>query len=123
MPCRGPLPPPLPAFRLRQAPPFTHTGVDIAGPIVGKSTIGTGSGKTWIVLYTCCVTRAIHLDIVPDMTTATFIRSLKRFSARRGLPKAFVSDNGKTFKGAAQVIAEILEDKRLEQHLAGVRVK
>ena len=76
-----------------------------------------------IALYTCCVTRAIHLDIVPEMTTSAFIRSLKQFSARRGLPKAFVSDNGKTFTGAARVIGEILNDKRLEQHLSGVGVE
>ena len=123
LPCRGLPPPPLPSFRLRQSPPFTHTGVDFAGPLLVKSTIGTGSGKAWIALYTCCVTRAIHLDIVPEMTTTAFIRSLKRFSSRRGLPKAFVSDNGKTFKGAARVIGEILDDKRLEQHLSGVGVK
>ena len=65
----GPPPPPLPKFRLEEAPPFTHTGVDFAGPLY----INDLSGKVWICLYTCCVTRAVHLEVVQDMTTSSFI--------------------------------------------------
>ena len=43
------------------------------------------------------VTRAVHLDIVCDLSAGTFLRCLKRFAARRGLPRKFLSDNGKTF--------------------------
>ncbi len=104
-PCRAPRPPPLPSFRVREEPPFTYTGVDFAGPLHVK-----GEGKTWIVLYTCCVVRAVHLDLVLDMSTSTFLRSLKRFTARRGLPRKFVSDNGRTFKGPSKVIRAVMED-------------
>ena len=71
--------PPLPFFRVNEAPPFSYTAVDYAGPMyVGKQ-------KVWICLFTCCVTRAIHLEIVCDMSTPTFIRArdvvfLKEFS-------------------------------------------
>lgn len=54
------------------------------------------SSKTWICLYTCLVTRAVHLDLVSDMSTETFIRCLKIFAACRGLPRRFLSDIGKT---------------------------
>ena len=57
--------PPLPPFRLKEAPPFTHTGVDFAGPLYVRQPDGTSS-KAWICLYTCCVIRAVHLDLVPD---------------------------------------------------------
>ena len=63
--------------------------------------------------------RAIHLDIVPDLTTSAFIRSLKRFSARRGLPKRIVSDNGKTFKAAARTINAIMQHEDVKQYLSG----
>ena len=76
-------PPPLPSYRVEEAPPnFSFTGVDFAGPLYIK--IADKTSKVWICLYTCCVVRAIHLDLVPDMSTAAFICSLKRFIARRG---------------------------------------
>ena len=62
--------------------------------------------KAWICLYTCCATRAIHLDIVPDLTTEAFLRCFKRFVARRGVPRKMVSDNGKTFKSAARLLED-----------------
>ena len=73
-------------------------------------------------LYTCCVVRAVHLDVVPDMSTQTFIRRLKRFSARRGLLRRIVSDNGKTFKGAAKVIEAVMGHEDVKQYLSGVGV-
>ena len=63
----------------REEPPFTHTGVDFAGPIYVKASIATTSSKVWICLYTCCAIRALHLDVIPDWTTLAFIQSLKHF--------------------------------------------
>ena len=37
-------------------------------------------------LYTCCITRAVHLELVPGMSAPNFLRSFKRFNARRGIP-------------------------------------
>ena len=85
-PFTAPPAPPLPSFRVNQAPPFMYTAVDFAGPLYLKNKEESSSNKVWICLFTCCVTRAIHLELVTDMTTTTFIRCLKRFSARRGLP-------------------------------------
>ena len=82
----------------------------------------TKSAKVWICFYTCCITRAIHLDVVPDMSTITFIRSLKRFCARRGLPRRFILDNGKTFKSAARIIYTIMAHRDVKQHLSEVEV-
>ena len=62
-PYRAPPPPPLPGCRVKEDFPFTSTGVDFAGPLSVKNP----DSKVWISLYTCCVTRAVHLDLVPDM--------------------------------------------------------
>ena len=64
-----PPPPPLPAFRVQEAPPFTNTGVDFASPLYIRN-LGKVQSKAWIVLYTCCVTRAIHLELVSDNVSA-----------------------------------------------------
>ena len=65
----------------------------------------------------------MHLDVVPDMSATTFIQSLKRFCARRGLSCQFISDNGKTFKATAKVIDAIIGHKDVQQYLSQVRVK
>ena len=115
--------PPLPSFRVVESPPFSHTGLDFAGPLYVRDTVASSSRKVWICLFTCCVTRAVHVDIVPDMTAQTFIRCFKRFTSRRGFPVKIVSDNAKTFKSAKRMIAEALDSAELKCHLSNVKVK
>ena len=84
-----PPPPPLPSFRVNKQPPFTYTGVDYAGPLHVKPDHPMGAKcdqKTWICLYTYCITRAVHLDIVPNLSCSSFHRSIRRFTSRRGTP-------------------------------------
>ena len=77
----------------------------------------------WLCLYTCCVTRAVHLDLVPDLNAVTFIRSFKRFTARRGIPTKAVSDNGKTFKAASKIIQGVFDDPDVERQFTEFRVE
>ena len=53
--------------------------------------------KCYIALFTCASTRAIHLELTPDLTSPAFIRVLKRFTGRSGLPNFILSDDGQTF--------------------------
>ena len=115
--------PPLPSFRVNEAPPFLYTAVDFAGPMFLKDKGGLSGSKVWIALFTCCVTRAVHLELVPDMTTTTFVRCLKRFSARRGLPKKIISDNAKTFKATAKLINAIFSQREVKDYLSHVGVE
>jgi hypothetical protein len=118
VPFRAPPPPPLPKFRVTEEPPFTYTGVDFAGPLYIRSFGLTQDNKAWICLFTCLVTRAVHLDITTDMSTETFLRCLKRFAARRGLPHKFLSDNGKTFKAAAKFLKTVFRDEAVVNYLS-----
>ena len=63
--------------------------------------------------------RAVHHDIV---TTSAFLRSFKRFTARRGLPRKIVSDNGRTFKAAAKTIDAVIRHEDVQRHFAGIGV-
>ena len=76
--------------------------------------------KVWLCLYTCCVTRGVYLDLVPDLNTVTFIQSFKRFSARRGVPAKIISDNGKTFKSTSKYIGKVLENPETRKHFDDV---
>ncbi|GAA6090922.1 uncharacterized protein LOC109098335 [Tachysurus ichikawai] len=66
-----------------------------------------GMSKAYIALFTCAVTRAIHLELVSSQSTENFLLALKRFIARRGLCKVIYSDNAKTFKRADQDLKEL----------------
>ena len=99
--------PPLPQFRVKEATSFAYCGVDFAGPLYITVTEGSESNKVWICLFTCCATHTIHLELIPDMSTQTFFRSFKHFTARRGIPVQVILDNAKTFVSAAQHFATL----------------
>lgn len=112
-----PLMAPLPRDRVQCSRPFTITGVDFAGPIVIRSGIRRVTGvKTWIAVFVCFSTRAIHLEAVEDLTSAAFIACLRRFMSRRGKCKRIYSDNGTNFIGAQKELSGYMEkiDKRME---------
>ena len=77
-PYKTPAPPPLPECCVKEAPAFSYTGVDFAGPLNIRVTKSFKTIKVWTALFTCYVTRAIHLDVVPDQSTSVYIRCLKR---------------------------------------------
>ena len=123
LPFKAPPAPPLPKFRVNEAPPFMYTAVDFAGPLYLRGTNDSEGRKVWICLFTCCVTRAIHLELVNELSTVAFIRCLKKFSARRGLPRKIVSDNAKTFKAAARAIELMLSQPDVKEHLLDLKVE
>jgi hypothetical protein len=92
-------PAPLPSNRITMKRAFEVTGVDLAGPLVAKD-----MKKMWIVIYTCAVYRAVHLELVTSLSTDAFIMSLRRFIARRGRVTTIYSDNGTNFVGTANAL-------------------
>ena len=81
---------------------FEVVGIDLAGPLYIKH-----GDKVWIVLFTCAVYRAIHLELVSSLSTDAFLLSLRRFIARRGRPRTIYSDNGTNFRGASNALKDI----------------
>jgi hypothetical protein len=49
------------------------------------------------MLCTCAVTLAVHLELVTDLSTRSFLLAFRRFAARRGPVSAMYSDNAQTF--------------------------
>jgi len=99
----------LPKARVSVSMPFHVTGVDYAGPFIIKDKKGRGSktSKCYICLFICFAIKAIHLELVSDMTTESFIAALRRFSSRRGKPAHIYSDNGSNFVGANRELNEL----------------
>lgn len=99
--------PVLPIERVSEDPPFSHTGVDFAGPLyITSCTQGSEvEEKVYICSFTCAATRDIHLELVRDMSVDTFLLALRRFASRRGLPATIIS---KTFKGSSKEVTKIV---------------
>ncbi|OXA64746.1 Pro-Pol polyprotein [Folsomia candida] len=110
--------PPLPEDRVTTtAKVFQVVGIDLAGPFFLKN-----GSKAWMVLYTCAVYRAIHLELVSSLSTEDFLLSLHRFISRRGRPAIIYSDNGTNFEGANNAI-KLMDWKRIEQESRVSRIK
>ena len=91
-----PLPPPLPSERVQRVAPFSHVGVDHTGSFSIKDTQGRKS-KAYICLFVCATTRAVHLEVVENLTATSFVMCLRRLAATKGMPTLILSDNHKTF--------------------------
>lgn len=100
----------LPKERLDYGVPFLKCGVDYAGPvsILNRKGRGARTVKAYICLFVCFVTRAIHLEVVSDLTSDAYLLALKRFISRRGKPAEIYSDNGTNFVGLMNDFAKVL---------------
>ena len=123
VPCVLPPPPPLPDFRVMEQPPYMYTGADFVVPLYIKTPGLVTMKKVWICLFTCCTTRVVHLEVVPDLTADSFLRCFKHFTARRGIPHKMISDNGKTFKAVVKGISTMLSSSVVQGYSANTGVQ
>ncbi|KHJ76272.1 integrase core domain protein [Oesophagostomum dentatum] len=95
----------LPADRVVLTKPFENTGCDFMGPLLSKT-----QEKMYVCLYTCLTTRAVHLELVENMSTAAFLNSFTRFISRRGVPKIVRTDCGTNLKQGEQITTKLFEN-------------
>ena len=91
-----------------EGPAFTNVGVDYFGPFLVKR--GRAREKRYGCLFTCLVSRAVHVEVAESLSTGSFLNALYRFMARRGKPRAIISDNGRNFVGAERELRHIVAD-------------
>ena len=115
-PYQMPDPPPLVKCRVQQTQPFEVTGVDFTGALYVRD-MGKES-KVYVCLFTCAVTRAVHLEIVTNLTTENFLQAFRRFSSRKSLPKVMLSDNASTYLAAVDELNELFSCKTLLEVLS-----
>ncbi|UYV68299.1 hypothetical protein LAZ67_5003760 [Cordylochernes scorpioides] len=101
---------PLPNDRTEPLGFFKVVGIDLAGPLYLKD-----GSKVWMVLFTCAVYRAIHLEMVSNLETDSFILALSRFIGRRGRPSTIYSDNGTNLVGTRNLFARLKWDKIVKE--------
>lgn len=102
----------LPKLRVDQPMrSFENAGVDYAGPIMMKINSRRNSPlqKAYVCIFVCLATKAVHIELVCDLTTDAFIAALTRFISRRGKCKNMYSDNGTNFVGANRKLCKLAQ--------------
>lgn len=102
----------LPLDRTNLEYPFLKTGVDYCGPVLMLNRKGRGATliKSYICIFVCLAVKAVHLELVTDLTKEAYLAALYRFVARRGKPQTIHSDNGTNFVGACNLLYSFLKD-------------
>ena len=111
-----------PRERMSKAAPFTYTGIDYFGPLYIKCGNADQSKKVWVCLFTCLGVRAVHLEMIDDMSAEQFLLCLRRFIAIRGKPEKIISDNAPQFKLVKRALdltwSDIIHDKDIISYAA-----
>ncbi|XP_069136686.1 uncharacterized protein [Argopecten irradians] len=119
----------LPLDKITPGPPFTSVGVDMFGPwnvVTRKTRSSSAESKRWAIMFTCLTTRAMHIEVVQDMSSSSFINALRRFMSIRGPVKLFRSDRGTNFVGAVddmKINAVNVEDGQIRKFLHESRIQ
>uniref|UniRef100_A0A914MS77 Integrase catalytic domain-containing protein n=1 Tax=Meloidogyne incognita TaxID=6306 RepID=A0A914MS77_MELIC len=101
--------PDLPTSRTAGRAAFQAVGLDYFGPF--RVLQGEEEIKCWGAIFTCALTRAVHLEVVTDCTSEKFLLALTRFIRRRRPPKVIISDNAPTFVLASKVIQDLNQEE------------
>lgn len=104
----------LPKARITASRPFLSTAVDYAGPFELKAS-KTRTNKTikgYVCMFVCLGTKAVHIEVISDLTSNGFLSLLKRFVSRRGFCTDIYSDNATNFVGCNNEL--ILTQKLVE---------
>ena len=87
----------------RDCTAFYQRGFDVFGPWTvqtRRTRGGVAVNKRWGVVFTCLVSRAIHIELLETMDTSSFICALRRFFSIRGPDLRLRCDRGGNFVGA-----------------------
>ncbi|XP_062538360.1 uncharacterized protein LOC134206648 [Armigeres subalbatus] len=98
----------LPIERVSPAPAFQRVGIDYCGPFELQPATRKGAPvKCYLCVFVCMACKAVHIEVVMDLTTEAFLAALRRFVARRGKPIEIYCDNATNFVGARRQLSEL----------------
>lgn len=96
--------------------PFHSIFLDHLGPFYVK--YGESKKKYYILILTCCWSRAVNLVPSPDLTVDTFMKAFQRHIFEFGIPGNVTSDMGSQLVAGANVIKTHLSSLTMKDFLA-----
>ena len=112
----------LPKHRVNFIKPFMHTGVDFTGHLFVKNEFGENS-KMYILIFTCLNVRAVHTELVPDMSAQSFVLAFLRFVNLYGVPSYLYSDNAWSSVSGGLTLDQALECDDYKAHFQNYEIK
>ena len=120
----------LPTAQVCQsARPFEHCGLDYMGPLHVRMASGREikSRPAYVAIFVCMAIKAVHLELVTNNSTATFLAAFTLFCARRGIPACVYSDRGTNFQraswGLSQAFTAVCSNEQLHSRFASDQIK
>ena len=98
---------PLHASRHAAVRTFSHIGIDMFGPMEVKCGRGQKRAKRYGIIFTCCFTRAINVEITSDASAHTCFMAFRRHAAIYGQPLEVNSDRGTNLLHVRSTLAEM----------------
>ncbi|KAI7806542.1 hypothetical protein IRJ41_007791 [Triplophysa rosa] len=98
----------LPKERVEASAPFLHAGMDCFGPFSVKRF--RKEHKRYGIIFTCLSSRAVHIEMLENLSTDTFINALRCFISLRGAVRQLFCDCGTNFVGARNELRNALKE-------------
>ena len=79
--------------------------------------------QAYICLFVCATTRAVHLEVVENLTATSFVMCLRRLAAAKGMPTLILSDNHKMFIAGETFLLDLQQDPSVQECLSSKNVR
>jgi len=109
------------ADRVNFVVPYKHVGIDFTSHIY--TMFGDDKTKMYLLIFTCLNIRAVHIELVPDMSSVSFLLAFVRFCNIFGMPEKLYSDNANTFLQSANILSSSSTDSVFSRYLTENNIK
>ena len=89
------------AERVNFSRPYQYMGIDTTGCVYVNQ--GSQLVKCYILIFTCLSIRAIHLELIPSLSTKDILMSFTKFCNLYDHPEAIYCDNGSSLVKAIDI--------------------
>ena len=113
----------MPKHHMNLVKPFQHVGIDYTGHFWVIDEVSGKNTKMFILVFTCLNIRAVHFELLPDMSTKNFLLAFQRFSNIYAIPQYLYSDNAKQFLKGGCMLENSLKSKEVQAELENCNIK
>ncbi|XP_068229586.1 uncharacterized protein [Palaemon carinicauda] len=113
----------MPKHHMNLVKPFQYVGIDFTGHLWVRDELSGKTTKMFILVFTCLNVRAVHFELLPDMSTKNFVLAFQRFSNMYTIPQYLYSDNAKSFLKGGSILERSLESQEFQSELSKCNIK
>lgn len=113
----------MPKHHINLVKPFQHVGVDYTGHLWVKDGVSDKIIKMFILVFTCLNIRAVHFELLPNMSSKNFILAFQRFCNMYSIPQYLYSDNAKSLLKGGSILENSLQSEEFQSELDKCNIK